>query len=163
MRHDKHQLDSLPVHGRRSRARALWLVAGFLCLPALFAGCATKDPPKLKEIQEQAGLTKLELEKAWRAGAEAGDIQDNWLATFQDQQLNELVAEGMAHNPDLRVAATKVEQATQYVELAKAALRPAVGVLGTGGLNMGGGDINSALQGISLGVSWEPDLWARMR
>jgi NodT family efflux transporter outer membrane factor (OMF) lipoprotein len=56
-----------------------------------------------------------------------------------------------------------VEQAGQYVELAKAALRPAVNLLGTGGLNMGGGDVSSALQGASLGVSWEPDLWARMR
>ena len=28
---------------------------------------------------------------------------------------------------------------------------------------MGGGDISSALQGVSLGVSWEPDLWGRMR
>src|SRR6185503_10054633 len=51
----------------------------------------------------------------------------------------------------------------QYVELAKAALRPAINLLGTGGLNAGGGDVSSALQGISLGVSWEPDLWGRMR
>jgi NodT family efflux transporter outer membrane factor (OMF) lipoprotein len=28
---------------------------------------------------------------------------------------------------------------------------------------MGGGDINSALQGASLGASWEPDLWGRLR
>ena len=28
---------------------------------------------------------------------------------------------------------------------------------------MGGGDVNSALQGISLGASWEPDLWGRLR
>jgi NodT family efflux transporter outer membrane factor (OMF) lipoprotein len=38
-----------------------------------------------------------------------------------------------------------------------------VNLFGTGGLNMGGGDISSALQGASLGASWEPDLWARMR
>src|SRR4029453_18269191 len=56
-----------------------------------------------------------------------------------------------------------VEQAAQYVELAKAAMRPAVNLLGTGGLNTGGGDVSSALQGISLGISWEPDLWGRMR
>jgi len=69
----------------------------------------------------------------------------------------------MTNNPDLRVAATRVEQAAQYVELARAALRPAVNLLGTGGLNMGGGDVSSALQGLSLGASWEPDLWGRMR
>src|SRR6185436_18898384 len=41
--------------------------------------------------------------------------------------------------------------------------RPAVNLFGTGGLSMGGGDMNSALQGVSLGVSWEPDLWGRLR
>jgi outer membrane protein TolC len=30
----------------------------------------------------------------------------------------------MTNNPDLRVTVTRVEQAAQYVELAKAALRP---------------------------------------
>jgi NodT family efflux transporter outer membrane factor (OMF) lipoprotein len=28
---------------------------------------------------------------------------------------------------------------------------------------MGGGDVSSALQGLSLGASWEPDLWGRLR
>jgi NodT family efflux transporter outer membrane factor (OMF) lipoprotein len=71
-----------------------------------------------------------------------------------------LIAEAMTNNLDLRVAATKVEQAGQYVELAKAALRPKVDLAGSGGLNMGGGD---ALSVIALGASWEPDLWGRMR
>ena len=50
---------------------------------------------------------------------------------FNDAQLNALVSEAIANNPDLRVAATRVEQAAQYVELAKAALRPAVNLFGT--------------------------------
>lgn len=128
----------------------------------LVAGCATKPPPTTAEIQKEA-LTNFALPSAWKAGGDAGDVADNWLATFNDGQLNVLVAEAMANNPDLRVSATRVEQAAQYVELAKAALRPAVNVFGTGGINMGGGDITSALQGIMLSVSWEPDLWGRLR
>jgi multidrug efflux system outer membrane protein len=77
--------------------------------------------------------------------------------------LDALVAEAMTNNPDLRVASTKVEQAAEYVQFAKAALRPAMSLIGTGGLNLGGGDMSSALKGVSLGVSWEPDLWGRMR
>ena len=107
---------------------------------------------------------QLALTNPWKAAPVSTDaIQDNWLATFGDAQLDALVAEAMTNNPDLRVTATRVEQAAQYVELAKAALRPAVNLFGTGGLNMGGGDVSSALQGLSLGVSWEPDLWGRMR
>jgi NodT family efflux transporter outer membrane factor (OMF) lipoprotein len=128
-----------------------------LCL--LGAGCQTKAPPAGTEIRQQA-LENVALPATWKAGGETGQIADNWLATFNDPQLDALASEAVAHNPDLRVAAVKVEQAGQYVELAKAALRPAVNVFGSGGTNMGGGD---ALQVLSLGVSWEIDLWGRLR
>jgi outer membrane protein, multidrug efflux system len=150
---------------------------------AFAAGCATKSPPTRSEIHQQAGtLATMDLTSPWRAApatstltpgsasidaanisAPPEPIADNWLASFEDSQLNALVEEGMANNPDLHVTATRVQIAEQYVELAKAQMKPAVNLFGTGGLNMGGGDISSALQGISLGVSWEPDLWARMR
>lgn len=132
---------------------------------ALFvASCRTKPPPSRVEIQQQSGVTDWELARPWTAAAISTNVpQDNWLATFEDAQLNALIAEAIAHNPDLRVASVKVEQAAQYVELARAEFRPNLNLLGTGGLNMGGGDVSSALQGISLGASWEPDLWGRLR
>jgi NodT family efflux transporter outer membrane factor (OMF) lipoprotein len=97
------------------------------------------------------------------AGGGPGNIADNWLATFNGAQLDALVREAVTNNPDLRVTATRVEQAAQYVELAKAALRPSVNLAGTGGFRAGGSDVSSALQGIMLAVSWEPDLWGRLR
>jgi NodT family efflux transporter outer membrane factor (OMF) lipoprotein len=141
-----------------------FILAGLLGA-GLLAGCATKSPPTLTQIHEQSGtLTNIALTNAWKAAAIATNpIQDNWLATFGDAQLDALITEALTNNPDLRVAATRVEQAGQYVEMAKAALRPTVNLLGTGGLNMGGGDVSSALQGVSLGAAWEPDLWGRLR
>jgi NodT family efflux transporter outer membrane factor (OMF) lipoprotein len=139
---------------------------GVLCMVAVTAfSCAINPPPSREEIFQQGGtLEALPLDQAWKAAATSSEpIQDNWLATFDDAELNALVEEALANNPDLRVAATRVEQAAQYVEMAKAALRPAINLFGTGGINTGGGDISSALQGLSLGVSWEPDLWGRMR
>lgn len=131
----------------------------------LMAGCATKVPPTGDEIRQQSDtLTRIDLNGSWKAATLSTDtIQDNWLATFNDPQLNALVTEALAYNPDLRVAATRVEQAEQYVELAQAALLPGVNLFGVGGINAAGGDISQALQGASLGVSWEPDLWGRMR
>ena len=144
--------------------RAPKIIVGVLAGAVLLSGCATKSPPTPAEIREQTGtLTNFALTSGWKAGAASGPIADNWLATFDDAQLNALVAEAMTNNPDLRITAVRVEQAAQYVELAKAAMRPAVNLLGTGGFNAGGGDVSSALQGVSLGVSWEPDLWGRMR
>ncbi len=145
--------------------RAEKIIAGILLVAGLLAGCATKSPPTRAEIHQQSGtLTNLVLTNSWKAAlVSTNAIQDNWLATFGDAQLDALVFEAISNNPDLRVTSVRVEQAAQYVELAKAALRPAVNLVGTGGLNMGGGDVGSALQGASLGVSWEPDLWGRIR
>ena len=128
----------------------------------LLAGCITpRNPPNLEEIREQSEtLTRIPLSDPWKAGATAGPIADNWIVSFNDPQLTELVNEAMAHNTDLRVSAARVETAAQYVQLAKASLRPAISLFGTGGVNMGGGD---ALQMLSLGASWELDVWGRMR
>ena len=143
--------------------KALWLAAGVLLIAT--SGCALKPPPTRDEIRAQSPtFARVKVDGVWTAiDSSAEPIQDNWLATFNDPQLNALVAEALANNPDLAVAATQVEQAAQYVEMAKAALRPAINLFGTGGVNMGGGDVSSALQGASLGVSWEPDLWGRLR
>ncbi|MCJ7815952.1 MAG: hypothetical protein MUP31_07870 [Xanthomonadales bacterium] len=65
----------------------------------------------------------MNLNEPWRAGDYSSDpIADDWLATFEDPQLDALVIEAIANNPDLAVAATRVEQAEQYVIQAKAAL-----------------------------------------
>ncbi len=125
----------------------------------LAAGCQTQAPPPAADIRKDA-LQELALPQAWKAGGQPAPIADNWLAGFNDAQLDALVAEAIARNPDLRVAATKVEQAGEYVNLAKAALLPTISLFGSGGVNMGGGD---PLQILSLGISWEIDLWGRLR
>ena len=72
-------------------------------------------------------------------------------------------SEAIANNPDLRVAAARVEQAAQYLVVAEAALRPSIGIFGTGGAKTGGGgDAPSALQALAA-ASWELDLWGRVR
>jgi NodT family efflux transporter outer membrane factor (OMF) lipoprotein len=131
----------------------------------VLAACATKAPPSAKEIRQQSGtLTNLTLTNPWKAAPVATNaIQDNWLASFGDARLDALVAEALTNNPDLRVASTRVEQSAEYVELAKAALRPTLGLLGTGGAKMNGGDLSSALSGVMLRASWEPDIWGRLR
>ena len=138
------------------------IVVGLLAV-AILAGCATKSPPAAAEIRQQA-LTNVTLPAAWKAGGKTGSIGDDWLATFEDEQLKALVSEAITNNPDLRIAATRVQTASHYVELARAALRPSITLAGTGGIKAGGsGDVSSPIQGIMIGASWEPDLWGRLR
>jgi NodT family efflux transporter outer membrane factor (OMF) lipoprotein len=138
------------------------------CLTAI-AGCAVQHPPASDLVRKDA-LQGAEVRTAWSAtdaavvDTAAGKINDFWLATFNDPQLTALVNEAIARNPDLRAAAARVEQAAAYAKSARAYLYPWVNVLGTGGIKAGGGsDLSSALQGIMLGASWEPDLWGRLR
>jgi len=142
---------------RRSRANVFAAVAA----AGLLAGCALQSPPPPDEVRQEA-LGGMAVSDPWKAAATSpAAVQDNWLATFEDSQLDALAAEGVARNPDLRVAATRVEQAAGYVNLAKAALRPTVGIVGTGGIKLS--DLSSALTGIIALVSWELDLWGRIR
>ncbi len=138
------------------------------CIAGL-AACAVKAPPKPDEIRKDA-LQGTEVRATWAAAdvtgadAAAAAISDNWLATFDDPQLTALVNEAIARNPDLRAAGAQVEQAAAYAHSAQAQLLPWFNLLGTGGVKAGGGsDLSSALSGIMLGVSWEPDLWGRLR
>lgn len=130
------------------------------------AGCAVKPPPAPEEVRKDA-LQGTQVRPAWAAqdaGPVAGAIGDNWLTTFNDPQLAALVNEAVARNTDLRAASARVEQAAAYADSARAALLPSISLLGTGGVKAGGGsDLTSALQGIMLGISWEPDLWGRLR
>ena len=132
-------------------------------LAVITNGCVSA-PPEGTEIREQA-LGHLDLGHPWKASNAAADaVIDNWLSAFADPQLDALVQEAIANNPDLRVAAARVEQAGQYVNVAQAALRPWVAIAGTGGMKSGGGgDPTSALQGIVAAASWELDLWGRVR
>jgi len=134
---------------------------GALAALAVLAGCALNSPPKPEEIRTEA-LGSTDLSTPWRAGdPNPGAVQDNWLATFNDPQLNALVTEALQKNPDLRIVGTKVEQATEQLRLAEAARKPTISIGATGGIKLT--DLSSALSGIIGLVSWELDIWGQLR
>jgi multidrug efflux system outer membrane protein len=145
---------------RNSSGRAL----ASLILCSLSSACVS-PPPEGDQVRAEA-LGTMELPQAWKAdpSQSAQLVADNWLQSFNDSTLDALVHEALINNPDLRVAGMRVEQSRVGVTIARAALRPSLGIFGTGGSKTGGGsDTSSALQGIMLGASWEIDLWGRLR
>lgn len=140
-----------------ARSRRLPLVLAALAL----AGCALESPPKPDEIRATA-LPNVAVPGAYTAqGGAPGTVRDDWVASFGDAGLDALVREALAYNTDLRVAAARVEQSAAYAKLAGAAIYPAVNLLAHGGGKMGGD--GSGLSGVGLFVSWELDLWGRVR
>jgi NodT family efflux transporter outer membrane factor (OMF) lipoprotein len=126
---------------------------------AAVAGCALNAPPAREQVRTEA-LPVFDLPQQWAASAQASaPTTDRWLAAFNDPQLDTLVQEALAFNPDLMVAAARVEQAAGYVKLSGATLYPQVNLLGTGSL----GQDSSGVQGVGVFLNWELDLWGRIR
>jgi NodT family efflux transporter outer membrane factor (OMF) lipoprotein len=124
------------------------------------AGCAVKSPPDAATIKAEA-LPTVTVPPAWRPTAAGTPLAGEWLASFNDAQLTVAVNEAIAHNADLRVAATRVEQAVLYAKQAGARLWPSVDLLARGGGKLSGD--GSGLQGGVLTATWELDLWGRVR
>ncbi len=137
--------------------RALILLALAASLPV---GCALKSPPKQEEVATQA-LPGVQLPDAWKSPVTGGaPVADDWLATFDDPHLNALVEEALANNPDLKVAAARVEEAAAYVEEAGSTMKPQISAVGSvSGSNASGSGLNFG----GIFASWEIDLWGKVR
>ena len=127
----------------------------------LAPGCIRlKNPPDTPTLKGQS-MPKVAVPDKWVTPSGAGDVTDNWLTTFHDDQLTAAVAEAIANNPDLQVGAARVEQAMLYAKLAGAQLYPSVDLLAKGGGGLGGD--STGLTGAIIRATWEMDLWGRVR
>jgi NodT family efflux transporter outer membrane factor (OMF) lipoprotein len=132
-----------------------------MVLAVALAGCALKSPPSREDVGKRA-LPNLHPPEKWIEPAAAGAVSAHaWLAGFHDAQLEAFVRETLAHNPDLQVAAARVEQAAGFVKVAGATLYPQVNLLARGGGALSGD--SSGLEGIGVFANWELDLWGRVR
>ena len=71
--------------------RRKYLIPAWICF-LLLAGCATKEPPETDEVVAQAMPETTAVPGKWAAAAEAGAVPDGWLKTFEDPEMEALVA-----------------------------------------------------------------------
>jgi multidrug efflux system outer membrane protein len=142
-----------------NRHRLAVLSAAILAVVA--AGCALQAPPAGEQLNREA-FGDVVTPAAWTGPtATAGPVEAGWVESFGDERLTALVEEAIAHNADLRVAAAAVEQSAAYVRLAGGSVYPAVNLIGS--TSSSGGDGSQPLNRGILLVSWELDLWGRVR
>ncbi|MFD1557609.1 TolC family protein [Paraburkholderia silviterrae] len=134
----------------RKRTLPLLLAIPF----GLLHGCALDKPPTAAELASHA-IPAPDDHRQWANGGTPGDPADGWLASFNDAELARLVREAMTHNGDLAIAAIRVQQAEAMVTEASSGLLPSAGAKGRAG--------EAESQILSVGVSWELDLWGRIR
>ncbi|MFC5051770.1 efflux transporter outer membrane subunit [Rubritalea spongiae] len=144
------------------RGIAVCSVAG--CSVLLIA-CAAKPPESQMLKVEQMAPNSWSATKEGKAG-----VDRDWVASFKDKQLSNLVDEAMARNTDMRAQAERVAQARQNAYLAGAAARPTLAAEINGdrsqrqfvGFPFGGSSIQNGSYA-DLRMNWEIDLWGRIR
>jgi len=131
------------------------------CVPKL------KKPPKLN----------VEVPEKWTSGEtiHAGDIS-RWWTRFDDPKLDKVIQIVLKENYDLKSALSRLDAAYALAKIAGADVYPSLGASGLASRQkrnfvgfpiLGAGDdvlsSTTNLFGVSLDVSWELDLWGRIR
>ncbi|MGQ0700627.1 MAG: efflux transporter outer membrane subunit [Panacagrimonas sp.] len=107
----------------------------------------------------------------WQTQADApGSLGDlDWWKLYLDPELKKLIETAVARNLDLRIAAARVEQAQAALGSTRLGLFPQIS--GNAGIereqssadNARGDNRRSTSESASVALSWELDLWGRLR
>jgi NodT family efflux transporter outer membrane factor (OMF) lipoprotein len=158
---------ALPRPARGARPRLLTRVAAPLVTAFALAGCATAPPYQAPSAPVPASYREAPVEGAVWLPAAPPDALDrgDWWTLFGDPDLSGLAAQVTVSNQNVAAAVAAYAQAQALVREQRAALFPALGLDVSARRSGGRGSASSsgtALQA-SLGASWEPDLWGRLR
>jgi multidrug efflux system outer membrane protein len=153
------------------RATGVRIVASLPLASALVAGCATVGPNYARPEMSPPAVYR-----------DAGDAQARetladipWWQIFQDEALQALIRDAIAHNYDLRVAIARVQEARALARVARSFLYPDVGISAFSGVNQASrnsqppivteDDEDRTFNNTSLTatMAWELDLFGRLR
>ena len=143
------------------------------CAGVLLSSCAG-SPPAMSEVALPTGTPERFGTVDDSAQIEDG-IADQWWQAFGDEHLNACIEAALQHNRDLQAASARLSAALAQSELAGAGLTPQVDVNFNAsrarqlflGFPFGSGSgvpsSTFTTYGLNLNVSWEVDLWGRLR
>lgn len=135
---------------------------GLIVAVAVTLGACALLPEPSSEDTQHGALPNARVPPRWSAeGAAAGEVENGWLTTFNDKQLQAVIEEALLYNADLKTAVARMEKAAAYVRVAGGEIYPQVDLVARGG-GKGSSD-SSGLEGVVLGASWELDVWGRVR
>jgi NodT family efflux transporter outer membrane factor (OMF) lipoprotein len=165
---------SIAAPAVRHRAKPSVRIGGagaFVCLALVALSGCTMGPNYKRPHIEVPG----EFRGGPAMGADAASIADTkWQSLFADPVLNQMVTAALAHNFDLRIASTRVEEARAQLGITRANQYPSLNA--QAGLTASrpssvasttfvtpGTDLSATYTAIGGALSWELDLWGRLR
>jgi outer membrane protein, multidrug efflux system len=134
-----------------------------LILPSLVAGCAVG--PNYK----RPAVMLPDTTRGSVGAAEAASLADQpWWEIFRDDALRQLLDEALKNGYDIRLASARVQEARANAGIARADFYPQLDYTAqftrsrqSEFVAPGTGPIN--LHDVNLGLTWEIDLWGRIR
>ena len=144
-------------------------------LALVLASCSVKAPPPVPPA------IGTDLPSEWTTEPEVALVHDTaWWERVGGEPLAAVIREAVENNNDLQAAAGRIEVAIAEARVAGADLRPQISGRANGTRSrqnltgfpefpgLGGGDggpltFYTNNFGLSLNVSWEPDIWGRIR
>jgi NodT family efflux transporter outer membrane factor (OMF) lipoprotein len=129
-----------------------------LAAAVLLGGCASIDKTQ----------PTLNLPTTWmEASPQAATLQRDWWRSFNSDELAQLIDAAQKSSPTLAIASERVTQAELAMNNAGASLFPSVSAGGSSGARRSDPDGNfggtrSDSSSVSLGVSYEIDLWGKL-
>ncbi|HUH88518.1 MAG TPA: efflux transporter outer membrane subunit [Pusillimonas sp.] len=141
---------------------------GVLVFSLILAGCAVGPDYRLPVVQVGSHYKEAQGWKPAQPGDQAP--RPDWWRSFEDNELNGLMDEMLGANLSIAQAEARYRQAQALVRSAGAGFFPTIGSTvsatrsgaGSGGAGASGGTTGSQYS-LSGNVSWEVDLWGRVR
>src|SRR5579872_7215833 len=140
------------------------------CALFVCAGCAVKQPYTRPEAPVAPSFKELANADEWKIATPSDDLpKGKWWEMFGDPQLNALEEAIAINNQNVKQAEANFRQARALVRVNRANYYPTIGVspsisqADTGPNNGRGSGGTSQSFSIPGDVTWEPDLWGRVR
>lgn len=128
---------------------------------SLVAACSTAPP-----VLHGAKAPPLTPQFSQAPATAAGEPAERFWQAFGDADLDALVAEALKANPDILIAAARLQESRALAQLTDSAALPRIGAQAETGRSRGpdrdGGAQSTHRVGAGLGASWEVDLFGRI-
>lgn len=130
----------------------------------LSSGCVSlPEAPTGQQLLGTSLPNSDQVREQWASRSKKGGVDSNWIKSFKDPALDSFVAEVVAGNIELDAALQAVEAAAASARQAGAMLRPQLIAAGSSShLDRSGGSGSDSSE-LSGQLSWELDLWGRVR
>ena len=130
-------------------------------------GCANLNSlSKIKPEPTQVMAQEVTpIAPVWDEAAPEDLPTTDWVGSFSDGTLSQLVDEALEANTNIRAAAARVDAALARADISAADRLPSVSASSRASRNENAGNSNFSSTSLSGGISanWEADLWGRIR